>query len=110
VMPLSETETRSRGCSALDRDGALCEGGVQPPSEAESRSRGRPTLERDGFSPEEAAGPRARRSCIGAAPCPSSGAEFCPRVDRPIVWWAVGPWVCFAHVFFMNLNGFSLAV
>jgi hypothetical protein len=99
VMPSSETETRSRGRSALDRDGASREGGAQPPSEVESRSRGCQTLERDGTSPEGATGPRARRSCTGAAPRPSSGAEFRSRVARPIVWWAVGPWVCFAPVF-----------
>jgi hypothetical protein len=56
VMLSSETETRSRGRSALDRDGASREGGAQPPSEAESCSRGRPTLERDGTSPEGATG------------------------------------------------------
>jgi hypothetical protein len=85
-MPSSETETRSRGRSAFDRDGSLREGGVQPPSETESRSRGCPTLERDGTSPEGASGPRAGRSCTGVAPCPSSGAESLPRVARPIVW------------------------
>jgi hypothetical protein len=90
VMPSSETETRSRGRLALDRDGASREGGVLPPSEAEFRSRGRPTLERDGISPEGATGPRARRGCTEAAPCPSSGAEFRPRVAMPIVWWVVG--------------------
>jgi hypothetical protein len=84
-MLSSETETRSRGCLALDRDRAPREGGVQPPSEAESRSRGRPTLERDGTSLEGATNPRARRSCTGAAPYPSSGAEFRPRVVGPIV-------------------------
>jgi hypothetical protein len=88
VTPSSETETRSRG--HFDRDGASREGGVQPSSEAEFRSRGRPTLEPDGTSLEVATGPRARRGCTGAAPCPSSGAEFRPRVARPIVWWAVG--------------------
>jgi hypothetical protein len=109
VMPSSETGTRPRGRSALDRDRAsietgprsrpgLARGGVRPPSEAESRSRGRPTLERGGTSPERATGPRARRSCTSAAPYPSSEAEFRPRVARPIVWWAVGPWVCFARV------------
>jgi hypothetical protein len=99
VMPSSETETRTRGHSALDRDRASREGGVQPPSEAESRSRRRPTLERDGTSLEGATGPRVGRSCTRAAPYPSSGAEFHPRVARPIIWWAVGPWVCFARVF-----------
>jgi hypothetical protein len=86
VMPSSETKTRSRGHSAPDRDGASREGGVQPPSEAKSRSRGRPTLERDGTSPEGATDPRARRSCTRAASCPLSGAEFRPKVARPIVW------------------------
>jgi hypothetical protein len=85
VMPSSETETRSRGRLALDRDGASHERGVQPPNEAEFRSRGRPTLERDGTSPEGATDPRARRSYIGAAPYPSIGADFRPRVAGPIV-------------------------
>jgi hypothetical protein len=85
VMPSSEKGTRSRGRLALDRDGALREGGVQPPSEAEPRPRGRPALERGGTSPEGATGLRARRSCTGTALYPSSGAEFRPRVARPIV-------------------------
>jgi hypothetical protein len=87
MMPSSGTETRSRGRSALDRDGASLAwgGGVLPPSEAEPRSRGRPTLERDGTSLEGATDPRARRSCTGAVPYPSSGAEFRPRVARLIV-------------------------
>jgi hypothetical protein len=51
VIPLSEAETRSRERSALDRDEASREGGIQPPSKAESRSGGRSTLERDGTSP-----------------------------------------------------------
>jgi hypothetical protein len=85
VTPSSEMETRSRGRSALDRGGASRERGVQPPSEAESRWRGRPTLERDGTSLEGATDPRARRSCTGAAPYPSSEAEFRPRVAGLIV-------------------------
>jgi hypothetical protein len=64
VIPSSQAETRSRGHSALDREGASRKGGVQPPSEAEScsgvvrpssetepRSRGRPTHERGRFVP-----------------------------------------------------------
>jgi hypothetical protein len=48
ATPSSEAETRSRGRLALDRDGALREGGVQPPSETEPHSRGdRPTSEAD---------------------------------------------------------------
>jgi hypothetical protein len=38
-------------------------------------------------------------------------------VARPIVWWAVGPWVYLVRVFrfvcvlfFMKVNGFSLVV
>jgi hypothetical protein len=85
VMPSSETETRSRGRLALDRNGASREGSVQPPSEAESRSRGRPTLEREGTSLEGATDPRETRSCTGAAPYPSSGAEFRSRVAGSIV-------------------------
>jgi hypothetical protein len=57
VIPSSETETRSRGRSALDRGGASRDGGVKPPSEAESCSRGRPSLERDGTSLEGVADP-----------------------------------------------------
>jgi hypothetical protein len=72
VMPSSETETRSRGRLALDRDGASHEGG-------------RPALERDGSPLEGAIDPRARRICTEAAPYPSSGAEFCPRGAGPIV-------------------------
>jgi hypothetical protein len=50
VMLSSETEVRSRGRLALNRDGASHDGDVQPSSEAVSHSRGRPTLERDGTS------------------------------------------------------------
>jgi hypothetical protein len=85
VNPSSETETCSRGRSAPDRGGPCARGGVQPPSEVESRSRGRLTLERDGTSLEGATDPRARRSCTGAAPYPSSGEEFRPRVVGSIV-------------------------
>jgi hypothetical protein len=91
VMPLSEMETSSRGCSALDRDRASLEG--------VSRSRGHPILERGGASPVGATCPRARRSCTGAAPYPSSEAEFRPRVAKPVAWWAMGPWVYLARVF-----------
>jgi hypothetical protein len=91
VMPSSETEIRSRGRSALDRDETSLEGGVQPPSEAESRSKGRQALERGGTSLEGATGPRARRSFTSAASPPSSEAEFRTRVSRPPVWWGRGP-------------------
>jgi hypothetical protein len=72
VIPSSETETRSRGHSALDRGGA-------------SRERGRPIPERGGVPLEGASDPRARRICTGVAPYPSSGAGFRPRVAGPIV-------------------------
>jgi hypothetical protein len=112
VMPSSEMVTRSRGCSALDRDGTSPErgcpaperGGIPPEggdrtsSEVEPHPRGRPTLERGGTSPEGVSGPRARWSYTGEAPCPSSESEFHPEVARPIVWWAVGPWGYLAHV------------
>jgi hypothetical protein len=71
---------------------------VIPSSETKTGSRARSALECGGTSPEGATGPRSRRSCTGAAPCPSSEAEFRPRVARPIVWWAVGPWVYLACV------------
>jgi hypothetical protein len=112
MMSSSETETHSRGRSALNRDRTPLEGassprarrnpargGVQPPSEAESRSRGRSAPERGGTSLEGATGPRARRSFTSAAPRPSSEAEFRPRVARPTVWWAVGPWVYLTRAF-----------
>jgi hypothetical protein len=50
---------------------------------------GRPTLERGGVSPKGAAGPQARRN-FSAVLCPSSGAEFRPRVAGPTV--LVGYW------------------
>jgi hypothetical protein len=104
-MPLpGEQVWRRRARGALERDGNPLEGahgsgsrrglaqggGVQPPSEAKYRLRGRPTLERGGALPEGATGPRVRRRRTGAAPYPSSEAEFRPRVAKPTVWWAVG--------------------
>jgi hypothetical protein len=81
----SETETRSRERSALDRGGASHERGRPAPSEAESRSRRHPTRERNRTSLEGATDPLARRICTGAAPYPSSRAEFRPRVAGLIV-------------------------
>jgi hypothetical protein len=89
--------------------------------------RGWPALERGGTSPEGATGPRARQKFASAVPCPSSEAEFRPRVVGPTVWWAAGatrgPWarslgcelsyVCFRFVyvlFFAKESGFSLVV
>jgi hypothetical protein len=98
VIPSSETEIRSRGRSALDRDGTSLEGvssprarrnparrGDRPSSEAEPHPRGRPALERG-------------EAFTRAAPAPSSEAEFRPKVSRPLVWWAVGPLVYLMRV------------
>jgi hypothetical protein len=63
---------------------------VRPSSEAEPHLRGRPTLERGGTSPEGAPSPRARRKLASAVSCPSSEAEFRPRVAGPTVCWAAG--------------------
>jgi hypothetical protein len=90
VMPSSETEL-ARGGAQLSIETGPHARGVSSPQARRSPARGgRPTLERDGTSLEGATGPRARQSCTGAAPYPSSGVEFHPRVARPIVWWAVG--------------------
>jgi hypothetical protein len=75
VISSSETETGSRGRSALDRDGASLEGAsgprerrnpargsVQPSSEAEPHPRGRPVLERGDVVPVRRRTPRAKRS------------------------------------------------
>jgi hypothetical protein len=57
-----------------------------------------------------------RQSFTSATPCPSSEAEFRPRVARPTVWWAVGPWVHLTRVLgsfafvFTKVSGFSLVV
>jgi hypothetical protein len=59
-------------------------------SEVEPRSRGRLAPERGGTSPEGATNPRAIRRFASVVSCPSSKAEFCPRVVGPTVWWAVG--------------------
>jgi hypothetical protein len=126
---------RRRAHDALEQEGislkgalgsrsrrGLARGGVQPPSEAkphprgrppsdaEPHPRGRPALERGGTSPEGATGPRARRSCTGTAPYPSSGVEFRPRVARPIALVGRGSVGLFCACFFTNLSGFSVVV
>jgi hypothetical protein len=75
VRPSSEAKPRSRGRSALDRDGTPLEGassprarrnpsrgGAQPPSEAEPHPRGRPALKRGGVLPARHRAPRSKRS------------------------------------------------
>jgi hypothetical protein len=47
VNPSSETETRSRGCLALDRGGASRERGRSAPEQGGTRGGDRPTSEAD---------------------------------------------------------------
>jgi hypothetical protein len=63
VMPSSEAETRSRGRSILDQDGA-------------SREGGRPAPERGGISLEGAFDPRARRNLTRGGDWPTSEAKL----------------------------------
>jgi hypothetical protein len=63
VTPSSETESRSRGRSALDRGRA-------------SRERGRPAPERGGVPLEGASDPRARRNLTRGGDRPTSEAEL----------------------------------
>jgi hypothetical protein len=85
VTPSIETESRSRGRLALDRDGASRER-VHPALERGGVPlEGCLILERDGSPLEGVIGPRERWVCTEAGPYPSSGAEFCPRVAGPIV-------------------------
>jgi hypothetical protein len=85
----------------------LARGGVWLSIETGPRAWGRPALKRGGVPLEGrptlerrvgVSSPRARRIWTGAAPYPSSGAEFCPRVGR----LSDGSWVrgfCFVRVF-----------
>jgi hypothetical protein len=67
-MPSSETETRSRGRSALDRDGASREGGGVP-LEGASYPRVRQNLTRGGERPTS----KAKLYWGGAVPLERSG-------------------------------------
>jgi hypothetical protein len=69
--PPIETETRSTGRSAPKRGGVPLEE-VSDPQERRNLTQG-------------GTDPRARRICSRAAPYPSSGAEFRPRVAGLIV-------------------------
>jgi hypothetical protein len=110
--PAGEQVWRRRAREVLERDGTSLEGafssrsrqdparrGIQPPERGGIPLEGRPAPKRGRASPEGATGPRARRSFTSEAPCPSSEAEFGPRLVGPIVWWAVGPWVYLTRVF-----------
>jgi hypothetical protein len=122
VIPSSETEARSRGRLALDRDRTSLEGGPsparcgnsavggdQPSSEAEPlprgdrplrevepHLRGRPALERGEVVLVRRRTPRAERSSARGWLGRSSG----------------GPWVCgfVLRVFYTNVSGFSLVI
>jgi hypothetical protein len=97
VMPSSETEIRSRGRLAPDRDGTPLEGassprarrnptrrGAQSSSEAEPHPRGRPALERGEVLPVQHRHPRAKRSSARGCPGRLAGGpwarEFILRV------------------------------
>jgi hypothetical protein len=71
-MLSSETEIRSRGRLALDRDGASREGGVQPPSEAAARGGVRPSSETEPH-PRERLALEAKLYRGGAVPLERSG-------------------------------------
>jgi hypothetical protein len=119
-MPLpGEQVWRRRARDALKRDGNLLEGalgsrsrrglargGVQPPSEAESHPRGRPTLERGGTLPEGR--PALERGEFVSVRRRTPRAKWSSARGwlRPIVWWAVGSWVCLARVFYEFKRGF----
>jgi hypothetical protein len=65
----------ARGASSPRARRRFARGGVQPLSEVESRSRGCLALERGGVSPEGASSPRARRRFARGGVQPSSKAE-----------------------------------
>jgi hypothetical protein len=78
VIPSSETETRSRGHSALNRGGA-------------SRERGRPGPERGGVPLEGASDPRARRNLTRGGDRPTSEADLYRGGAVPLEWSGVPP-------------------
>jgi hypothetical protein len=112
VMPSSETVIRSRGRSALDRDGTSLEGassprarqnparrGAQPWSEVEPHPRGRPALERGEVLPVRHCHPRAKRSSARGrqAAClagrgPVSLSYACCKVRSCFIFYE-GKWV-----------------
>jgi hypothetical protein len=60
--------------------GSKCRGGEPTRSSSEA--------ERGGASLEEVSSPRARQKFARVVPCPSSEAEFRPRVAGLSAWWA----------------------
>jgi hypothetical protein len=116
VMSSSETETRLRGRSTLDREGTslegasnprarrdLARGGVQPPSKAESRSRGRPAPERGGVLPVRHRAPRAKRSSARGWLGRLFGGSWAPGFILRV-------FLVRLRLFFTKVSGFSLVV
>jgi hypothetical protein len=103
VTPSSEAETRSRGRLALNRDGALREGGRPALERGGVPLEGRPTLERGGFVLRWRRTPRVERSFTRGwlgrlfdGPC-ARGLVLCACLG------------CFAFVF-TSLSGLPLVV
>jgi hypothetical protein len=96
--PVGGAGTGAAARDPLERDGnslegafgsrsrrGLARGGASSPQARRNPARGSSDLEPDGSSLEVVTGPRARWIFSEAAPYPSSGAEFRPRVAGPIV-------------------------
>jgi hypothetical protein len=94
VMLSSETEARSRGRLALDRDGASREGGVQP--------RARRSPARGGIRPSSETEPHPRERLALEVKLYRGGAVPLERSRVPPEGggrFSGGPWVCFARAF-----------
>jgi hypothetical protein len=83
--PAEEAGIGAAARDALERDGNSLEGVFSSRSRRDLARGGRLALERDGSPLEGAIDPRARWVYIEAAPYPSSGVEFRPRVAGPSV-------------------------
>jgi hypothetical protein len=117
VMPSSETEIRSRGRSALDRDGTSLEGvssprarqnparrGTQPSSEAEPHPRLRPALEQGEVLPVQHRHPRVKRSSAQGCPGRLSGGPWARGFILRVLLGS------FVFYFLLKVSGFSLVV
>jgi hypothetical protein len=113
VMSSSEMKTRSRGRSALDRDGTslqgvpgprvrrnLTRGGDRPPSDAEPHPRGLPALERGGVLPVRHRAPREKRSSARGWLCRLFGGPWARGFILRIFLGS------FAFVFYESKRGF----